>query len=56
MEGNLRRDVDPAALARFVQTVNVGLAVQAATGATRAELLKGVETALRAWPSREDRA
>jgi AcrR family transcriptional regulator len=50
-EGDLRADTDPAALARFVQTVNLGIAVQAATGATRAELLKVVDTALRAWPS-----
>jgi hypothetical protein len=43
-------DADAAALARFVATVNGGLAVMAATGATRKELLRVVETALQAWP------
>jgi AcrR family transcriptional regulator len=47
-EGDLPSDTDPAALARFVLTVNFGLSVQAASGASRAELLQVVETALRA--------
>jgi len=50
-DGDLPPDADPGALARFVATVNVGMAVQAATGATRAELLQVVETALQAWPA-----
>lgn len=50
-DGDLRSDIVPAELARYVQTVSVGMSVQAATGATRAELLKVVELALRAWPS-----
>lgn len=41
-------DVDT--LARYVQTVNFGLTVQASTGATRKELLRIVEIALKAWP------
>jgi AcrR family transcriptional regulator len=49
-EGDLPRDADPAALARFVMSVNMGMSVQAATGATRRELLRVVETAMRAWP------
>jgi AcrR family transcriptional regulator len=53
VEGDLPADADPGALARFVATVNFGLAVQAATGATRADLLRVVDTALRAWPVRK---
>lgn len=49
-EGDLPADSDPAALARFVLTINCGMSVLAATGATRAELLRVVETALQAWP------
>ncbi|HET6246840.1 MAG TPA: TetR/AcrR family transcriptional regulator [Tepidisphaeraceae bacterium] len=50
-EGDLPAGSDPGALARFVATVNFGLAVQAATGASRAELLRVVDTALDAWPA-----
>ncbi len=49
-EGDLPSDADPAALARFVVTVNFGMSVQAASGASRAELLQVVQTALRACP------
>jgi hypothetical protein len=49
-EGDLPKDADPADLARYVATVNQGVAVQAARGASRAELLRVVATALRAWP------
>jgi AcrR family transcriptional regulator len=49
-EGDLPIGTDVDALARFVQTVNFGLSVQAATGANRKELLRVVATALRAWP------
>ena len=48
LEGDLPSDADPAALARFVFTVNFGMSVQAASGASRAELLQVVHTALRA--------
>lgn len=47
-EGDLPSDSDPAGLARFVLTVNFGMSVQAASGASRAELLEVVEMALRA--------
>ena len=50
-EGDLPADCDPAALARFVTTVIYGIAVQAAGGATRAQLRKVAETALRVWPT-----
>jgi AcrR family transcriptional regulator len=47
--GDLPRDSDADKLARYVQTVNFGLTVQASTGATRKELLRVVEIALKAW-------
>jgi AcrR family transcriptional regulator len=50
LEGDLPSDTDPTALARFVVTVNFGMSVQAASGASRAELLPVVQTALRACP------
>jgi hypothetical protein len=48
-QGELPRDADPAALARFVATVTQGMSVQAKAGATRAELRRVAETALRAF-------
>jgi AcrR family transcriptional regulator len=49
-EGDLPQDSDSDTLAHYVQTVNFGLTVQASTGATRKELLRIVEIALKAWP------
>jgi AcrR family transcriptional regulator len=49
-EGELPDDADPRALARYVATVTQGMAVQAAGGATRAELRCIAETAMAAWP------
>jgi hypothetical protein len=49
-DGDLPRDADADALARYVQTVNFGLTIQASTGATRKELLRIVEIALKTWP------
>jgi len=54
-EGDLPSGSDPAALARYVTTVMHGMAVQAAGGATRDELLEVVATALRAWPVQKRR-
>jgi AcrR family transcriptional regulator len=48
--GDLPAIARPADLARYVMTVMRGMAVQAAGGATRAELERVVQTALRAWP------
>ena len=45
--GELGPDVDPAALSRYMGTLIQGLGVQGATGATKAELTKVVDTALR---------
>ena len=49
-EGDLPRSSDPAALARYVVTVAHGMAVEAASGASRQQLLQVVKTAMRAWP------
>jgi AcrR family transcriptional regulator len=49
-EGDLAPEASPADLARFVVTVLHGIAVQAASGATRNELRRVVRTALRACP------
>jgi AcrR family transcriptional regulator len=49
-EGDLPRDANPADLARYVVTVIQGIAVQAASGASRHELRRAIQIALRAWP------
>lgn len=50
-EGDLPEDADPAGLARFVATVIHGMAVEAASGASRKELERVAATALRAFPA-----
>jgi AcrR family transcriptional regulator len=50
IEGDLPLESDVDTLARYVQTVNFGLTVQASTGATRKELLRVVDVALKDWP------
>jgi AcrR family transcriptional regulator len=49
-EGDLPPNADAAGLARYVVTVLQGIGVQAASGASRANLQKVIQTALRAWP------
>jgi AcrR family transcriptional regulator len=49
-EGDLPEGTDAALLAQYLQTVNVGLSVQAATGANRGQLAAVVEHTLRGWP------
>jgi AcrR family transcriptional regulator len=49
-EGDLPADVDPEELAGYIRTVAYGMAVKAATGATRAQLDRVVDHAMRAWP------
>ena len=49
-DGDLPATADPADLARYIVTVMHGMAVQRAGGATRAQLLRVMKTALRAWP------
>jgi AcrR family transcriptional regulator len=48
--GELPPDSDPAALARFFATMCNGIAVQAASGADRAQLQGVAALALKAWP------
>jgi AcrR family transcriptional regulator len=49
-EGDLPATADAQGLARFVATVMHGLAVQAASGASRKELLRVKDMFLRMWP------
>lgn len=49
-EGELAADADPAALARYFSTVIQGMAIQAASGASRKELERIAEMAMAAWP------
>ncbi len=49
-EGDLAAWADPADLARYLMTVMRGMAVTAATAASRDELRRVAQTALRAWP------
>jgi AcrR family transcriptional regulator len=49
-EGDLPASADASGLARFVATVMHGLAVQAASGASRKELLCVTDMILRMWP------
>jgi AcrR family transcriptional regulator len=49
-EGDLPRDADPADLARYLSIVIYGITVQAAGGATRKELRRVAELALKSWP------
>jgi AcrR family transcriptional regulator len=50
-EGELPASANPADLARYFTAVIQGMAVQASGGATRRDLERVAETALRAWPS-----
>jgi AcrR family transcriptional regulator len=49
-EGDLPSDADTADLARFVTAIYQGMTVQAINGASREELLRLSDMALRAWP------
>jgi len=50
-EGDLPSSTDPADLARYVMTVMHGMAVQAAGGAVRDELLRVAAIVMRTWPA-----
>ncbi len=50
-EGDLPPSSNPATLAGYIATVVHGMAVQAAGGASRAELKRVAEMAIRAWPT-----
>ena len=49
-EGDLPRDANAADLARFVTAIYQGMTVQAINGASREDLLRLADTALRTWP------
>jgi AcrR family transcriptional regulator len=49
-EGDIASDADPAQLARFVSTITQGMSVQAAGGASRDDLVRVADMALKAWP------
>ena len=49
-EGDLPAEADPAALTHYIGTVVCGMAVLAASGATRTELERVIELTMRAWP------
>jgi len=49
-DGDLCPDTNPADLARYIATIAQGMSVQSVSGATREELRRTVELALRAWP------
>jgi AcrR family transcriptional regulator len=54
-EGDLPPGSEPADLACFIVTVLRGMAVQAAGGASRQELRRIADVALRAWPKQRKR-
>ncbi len=49
-EGDLPAHADPDALTCYLGTVVCGMAVQAASGATREDLERVIELTMRAWP------
>jgi AcrR family transcriptional regulator len=49
-EGDLPADADPKALTHYIGTVVCGMAVLAASGATRQELERVIDLTMRAWP------
>ena len=50
-EGDLGKDADPEMLARFILTVAWGMAIEAQSGTTRAQLRATAAMALKAWPA-----
>lgn len=49
-EGDLPADADPKALTHYIGAVVCGMAVLAASGATREDLERVIELTMRAWP------
>jgi AcrR family transcriptional regulator len=49
-EGDLPASADPKALTHYIGTVVCGMAVLAASGATRKELERVIELTMRGWP------
>ncbi len=54
-EGELPKDTDALALAKYYAVVIQGMSIQARDGATAAELAQVAERAMAAWPGRERR-
>lgn len=54
-EGDLPSDADPAGLARYVMTVNYGIAVQAAIGASRDQLDRMIDDVVARLPESRGR-
>jgi AcrR family transcriptional regulator len=52
-EGDLPADADPKQLTHYIGTVVCGMAVLAASGATRQELERVIELTMRGWPTRQ---
>jgi AcrR family transcriptional regulator len=50
-EGEIPPELNPADYARYIMTVLEGMSVQAAGGASRADLHKVAEMTLRSWPA-----
>lgn len=49
-EGDLPSDVNPKELAKYLATLHQGMSVQATSGASKDELIKIVNLAMKAWP------
>ncbi|WP_231644331.1 TetR/AcrR family transcriptional regulator [Mycolicibacterium baixiangningiae] len=49
-EGDLPSSANPGVLARYIVTLSNGIAVQAASGASRDDLQQVADAALRSWP------
>ena len=48
--GDLPKDVEPKELAKYLATLHQGMSVQATSGATKDELIKTANLALKVWP------
>ena len=51
-DGDFPDDEDPTDWARYIVSVGLGMAVRAASGASREELHRVVDVAMRTWPTR----
>ena len=49
-EGDLGPNTDPAALARYIQTIFLGMSLQAVAGTSESDLIEIAQRALLAWP------
>ena len=49
--GEIPAELDPADYARYIMTLLEGMSMRAAAGATRKELHKVADMALRSWPA-----